>query len=192
MVRRKEGPMDERMLVKRARRGDIDAFALLVQRHERAMYAVARGTLHSEWDAADAVQEAFTEAFEHLSQLRDAERFKPWLARIVVNKCHEVYRRSSRLVLVDEPPETVVRSEGVSCEETLDLIRAVQRLDDDHRNTVALRYFCDLKLDDIAEVLDCPVGTVKSRLNRALTKLHMMLGADLASRSGDEIVEVAR
>lgn len=182
--------MDERRLVKRARKGDAEAFTSLVRRYERPMYATACSILRSQWDAADAVQEAFAEAYEHLPELRDPDRFKAWLSRIVINKCNQVFRSSSRLILVEDPPEGPAISRGVTSEEAFDLVRAVRNLDEDHRNTVALRYFCDLKIEDIAEIMDCPAGTVKSRLNRALTRLHMTLGNDVVRR--DEIQEVAR
>lgn len=184
--------MEDRRLIRRARRGDGVAFAELVRRYERSMYALARSTVRSEWDAADAVQEAFAEAFEHLRQLRDPDRFRPWLSRIVLNKCNESFRKGSRLVVVEEPPELPVPADAVSREEWLDLLSAVRRLDDEHRNTVALRYFCDLKLEDVAEVLGCPVGTVKSRLNRALGKLQTTLGAADAESLPLNVQEVAR
>jgi len=184
--------MEERGLVRQARRGDAGAFTALVERYERPMYATACSLLHSEWDAADAVQEAFTEAFEHLDGLRDADRFRAWLSRIVVNKCNQTYRDSARLYVVEELPDRPAPADPVSAEESFDLIRAVRELDDDDRTTVALRYFCDLKIDEVADVLGCPVGTVKSRLNRALTKLHMTLGTGSAGSVRSDVQEVAR
>jgi RNA polymerase sigma-70 factor (ECF subfamily) len=185
-------PVDERGLIKRARRGDAGAFTALVKRYERPMYATACSMLHSEWDAADAVQEAFTEAFEHLDELRNPERFKAWLSRIVINKCNHAYRTSARLLVVEQPPERPTPAGPVSREESFDLIRAVRKLDDDYRATVALRYFCDLKIDEVAQILGCPVGTVKSRLNRALAKLHMTLGARSTGSARSNVQEVAR
>ena len=184
--------MEERGLVKQARRGDVGAFTALVGRYERPMYATACSLLHSEWDAADAVQEAFTEAFEHLGDLRDPDRFRAWLSRIVINKCNQIYRDSSRLHVMEQPPDTPAPADPVSKEESFDLIRAVGKLDDDHRTTVALRYFCDLKIDEVAEILGCPIGTVKSRLNRALAKLRMALGTESAGSVRSDVQEVAR
>lgn len=184
--------MEEHELVKRARRGDVDAFGALVERYERPMYATACSLLRSEWDAADAVQESFTEAFEHMGELRDPDRFRPWLSRIVVNKCNQKFRDSARLYLVEEPPDRPAPADSVSREESFDLIQAVRKLDDDHRATVALRYFCDLKIEEVAEALGCPAGTVKSRLNRALAKLQLTLGAGMAGSVRPDVQEVAR
>jgi len=184
--------VEEHELVKRARRGDVDAFGALVERYERPMYATACSLLRSEWDAADAVQESFTEAFEHMGELRDPDRFRPWLSRIVVNKCNQKFRDSARLYLVEEPPDRPAPADPVSREESFDLIQAVRQLDDDHRATVALRYFCDLKIDEVAEALGCPAGTVKSRLNRALAKLQLTLGAGTAGSVRPDVQEVAR
>jgi RNA polymerase sigma-70 factor (ECF subfamily) len=184
--------MEDRDLVTRARRGDAAAFTALVERYERPMYAAALSVLRSEWDAADAVQEAFIEALAHLGELRDPDRFRAWLSRIVINKCHQAYRASSRLVVVEEFPEEQAPARAVSREQTLDLIHAVQSLDEEHRMTVALRYFCDLKLDEVARVLECPVGTVKSRLNRALCRLQAMTADEMTARPLTDIQEVAR
>lgn len=184
--------VEERELVKRARRGEAEAFTALVERYERPMYATACSLLHSEWDAADAVQESFTEVFEHIGDLRNPDRFRPWLSRIVVNKCNQKYRDSARLYLVEEPPDRPAPAGPVSREESFDLVQAVRQLDDDHRATVALRYFCDLKIDEVAEALGCPAGTVKSRLNRALAKLQLTLGAGTAGSVRPDVQEVAR
>lgn len=183
--------MEDRILVKRARRGDAAAFTGLVERHERRMYAIACSLLRSEWDAADAVQEAFTEAFDHLDDLRDGDRFKAWLSRIVVNKCHQSYRATSRLVAVEEVPEAPP-TEPSGREDALDLARAVRALDDDQRVTVALRYFCDLKLEEVAEIIGCPVGTVKSRLSRALERLQATIGGGAGRAQRADVQEVAR
>jgi RNA polymerase sigma-70 factor (ECF subfamily) len=189
---RKGGPaMDEHRLVRRARRGDARAFTELVGRYQRPMHATAMSILHSEWDAADAVQNAFIAAFEHLGDLRDPDRFKAWLSRIVVNECRRTYRDKARLVVVEQPPDPPAPIQDVSREESLDLIRAIRTLDEDHRQVVALRYFCDLRLGDIAEVLGCPVGTVKSRLNRALARLQTMLRPGQGSAPGSDVQEVA-
>jgi RNA polymerase sigma-70 factor, ECF subfamily len=164
--------MDEAKLVRRARRGDREAFAALVKLHERSLYGTAYGITRSEWDAADAVQEALAEAYSKISRLRDPERFGAWLTRILVNKCNDGFRVRKPLICVAEPPEPGQPHLYVGAEEGLDLMAAVQQLDSDHRMVVTLRYFRDMKIDDIAEVLGCPAGTVKSRLNRALARLN--------------------
>ncbi|MBE0475690.1 MAG: RNA polymerase sigma factor [Coriobacteriia bacterium] len=141
------------------------------------MYATAYGVLRSGWDASDAVQDALAEAYAKIGGLRDPRAFPAWLSRILVNKCNTILRKRRRLVVTAAPPESEAFT-YVGREDGLDLMAAVHGLDADHREVVALRYFRDLTLAEIANTLGCPVGTVKSRLNRALGKLGAALGTD--------------
>ena len=168
--------MDDMMLVQSAQTGNERAFAALVRRNERRMYATAYSILGSSWDASDACQDAFLEAWAKIGALRDPSSFGPWMAQIVVNKCHSARRKTKRLVVVDEVPEREAH-EVIGPETSLVLIEAVKRLDEDHRAVVALRYFADLKVDEIAEVIGVPAGTVKSRINRAMARLRELLAA---------------
>jgi len=167
--------MDDRELVERARRGDAHAFTTLVRRHERSLYATAYAITRSQWDASDAVQDALAEAYAKLHTLRDPARFGAWVSRIVINRCNTQLRKRARVVPVEEPPEPEAFVWS-GPEDGLDLMNAIRLLGPDHREVVALRYFRDLKVTEIAHVLGCPVGTVKSRLNRALAALHAQLG----------------
>ncbi|GAB4292784.1 MAG: sigma-70 family RNA polymerase sigma factor [Coriobacteriia bacterium] len=169
--------MDEIELVERARRGDERSFALLVRLHERSLFATAYAIMRSEWDAADAVQDALAEAYAKVGTLRNAGAFKAWLTRILVNRCYAVLRKRKHDVLTADPPEPEAHT-YLGREEGLDLMRAVRSLDLEHREVIALRYFRDMKLTEIAEVLDCPLGTVKSRINRALGRLGSALGSN--------------
>lgn len=171
--------MDDRELVERARRGDERAFAMLVRRHERSLYATAYALTRSQWDAADALQEALTDAHLKLRTLRSPEKFGAWMSKILVNRCNAVLRTRGRVVPMQEVPEPEAFSwDGP--EAGMDLANAVRTLSPDHREVIALRYFRDLKVHEIADVLGCPVGTVKSRINRALGALHAALEQPLA------------
>lgn len=163
--------MEDYELVRRAQAGDARAFTTLVRHHERSLYATAYAITRSQWDAADAVQDALADAYAGIRSLRDPDRFGAWVSRIVVNECNTLLRKRVRVVPVEEPPEPQAFVwDGP--EDGMDLMRAVQRLSPDHREVVALRYFRDMKLGEIADVLGCPTGTVKSRLNRALASLE--------------------
>ncbi|HSQ21477.1 MAG TPA: sigma-70 family RNA polymerase sigma factor [Coriobacteriia bacterium] len=167
--------MDDRELVLRAKAGDARAFTTLVRRHERSLYATAYAITRSQWDAADAVQDALADAYASLKTLRDPDRFAAWISRIVINRCNGLLRRRGRVLPMEEPPEPQAFVwDGP--EDGLDLMRAIQALSPDHREVIALRYFRDLKVADIAELLGCPAGTVKSRINRALAALEAALG----------------
>ncbi len=175
--------MDDHLLVRQARRGSDRAFAVLVRAHQRSLYCTAYSILGSSWDASDAVQDAFLQAYAKLDTLRDPARFKPWLLRILVRACYDTIGARRRFVPTAQVPEpgdgperTGEAHEFVGTESQLDLLRAIRGLEEDHRTVIALRYFHDLKVDDIADVLDVPVGTVKSRINRALARLAESLG----------------
>ncbi|MDO8879188.1 MAG: sigma-70 family RNA polymerase sigma factor [Coriobacteriia bacterium] len=173
--------MEDQELVARALAGDTRSFTTLVRRHERSLYATAYAITRSQWDAADAVQDALAEAYVNLKSLRDPARFGAWVSRIVINTCNTALRRRGRVLPMEEPPEPQAFVwDGP--EDGIDLMRAIQTLSPDHREVIALRYFRDLKVADIAEVLGTPAGTVKSRINRALAALQAALG-----RTGQEV-----
>lgn len=169
--------MGDPVLVSAARAGNDRAFSVLVKLYERRLYCTALSMMGSSWDAADAVQEAFLEAYAKIHTLRDETKFRPWVTRILVNQCHDLQRGRKPAV----PTDCDLMPEGeahvfVGKEAGLDVINAVRRLDEEHRVVIALRYFQDLKVDEIAAILEVPSGTVKSRLNRALAKLSLRLG----------------
>lgn len=167
--------MEEPLLVEEAQRGSDKAFAVLVKNHERSLYLTALGILGSSWDALDVVQDAFLDAYVKIGALRDPSKFKPWMTRILINKCYELMRSGRRVMVVDEVPEEEAH-EFLGTEAQLDLLEAIRKLDEEHRIVIGLRYFQDLKISDISQVLGCPEGTVKSRINQAIKKLKMRLG----------------
>lgn len=169
--------MDGPVLVSAARAGNDRAFAVLVKLCERRLYCTALSMMGSSWDASDAVQAAFLEAYAKIHTLCDEAKFKPWVTRILINQCNDLLRGRERAV----PTGTDLLPEGeahvfVGKEVGLDVMNAVRRLNEEHRVVIALRYFQDMKVDEIAAILEVPSGTVKSRLNRALAKLSLRLG----------------
>jgi RNA polymerase sigma-70 factor (ECF subfamily) len=172
--------MDDEQLVAAARRGDGRAYAALVRAHQRSLYCTAYSILGSSWDASDAVQDALLQGWARVDTLRDNACFKPWLVRILVNTCFDALSARHRMVPLGEGPREDAREaeahEFVGTEAQLDLFHSIRGLDEEHRVIIALRFFDDLKVDDIAAVLDVPSGTVKSRINRALARLARSLG----------------
>ena len=171
-----------RELVIRARGGDRDAFSALAARSIGQMTGVARMILRDEHAAQDAVQDAFIEAWRSLPGLRDPERFDPWLRRLLVRACFRGARRTKRvgavevrLTPVDEPAiEGVERDLDVRDQ----LERGLARLSAEQRAVVVLVYYLDLPLADAAQAMGIPVGTTKSRLNRAISALRAAIEAD--------------
>ncbi|MGG1662983.1 sigma-70 family RNA polymerase sigma factor [Brevibacillus sp. NRS-1366] len=148
--------------------GDVEAFTRLVKKHEKSMYRVARSILSSDNECLDAAQEAIFKAYHSLSALRDPRLFKSWLMRILVNECHRLTRKTSKLVLLDDWQE---QASSYRFEENIEVQEAIQLLEEELRLCIVLYYFEDMAVKDMAIVLSQPEGTIKSRLSRARKKL---------------------
>lgn len=177
--------MIDELLVKKAAKGDSTAFLKLSKQYQDGLYKTAFGILGNEHDAADAVQEALLKSYRDVKKLRNPQFFKSWLYRILVNRCIDIIRQRQRITPVEQIwlPDTIEHSSDTK----LDVSQAVAALDDQHRVVVVLRFFQDMTLNDIATVLDCPVGTVKSRLHRALQKLRVNLSTESDNIGGDTL-----
>ena len=179
--------MDQRDLVERAKRGDHDAFAVLVGAAIARLDAAARLILRDPELARDAVQEGFIRAWRHLPGLRDPERFDAWLHRLVVHSCIDVTRRRRRrpmeveLTPIDGPATGDIAA-VVADRELLDA--ALRRLDPEWRAVVVLHYFLGMPLPDVAATLGIPLGTAKSRLHRSLAAMRIAITADEAGPVG--------
>lgn len=176
--------MTEAELIRQAQRGDTEAFAALVRLHERFVYNLALRSLGNPDDAADAAQDTFLRAWTGLPGFRGGSQFRTWLYRIVVNLC---INRSPRLrrdldaLTHDELPD-LASGENVASQieqRELDAFvhREVERLPEHYRLLVSLRYQHDLSYDEIASLLDLPLGTVKTGLHRAKERLREGLAA---------------
>ena len=172
----------QRDLADRARRGDHDAFAMLVDGSLGRLYAVARLIVRDPDRAYDAVQEALVAAWRDIRGLRDPDRVDAWLRRLVVRACYrqaQAERRRSVVELRVVPEDTtgaVAPELSVADRDLLE--RAFARLAPEHRAVLVLRYYLDLSVPEVADSLDIPLGTAKSRLNRAIAEMRAALEAD--------------
>jgi RNA polymerase sigma factor (sigma-70 family) len=178
-------PPAEAELVLRARRGDADAYAVLVAAHQEMTFRTAYLVLGDAAEAEDAAQEAFVKAYRALDRFRDAEPFRPWLLRIAVNAARNRRRAAGRRaglrlrIEAGMPRDAVAPSpeaEAVAAEERRRLLDAVNALGADDRLVIGARYFLDLSIDEIATLAGVRPGTVKSRLFRARARLAQALG----------------
>ena len=174
--------MDQRQLVERARRGDHDAFAELVHGSVARLETAARLILRDPELARDAVQDALFRAWRDLPGLRDPERFAAWLHRLTVNACLDLARRRRRrpieveVTLLDHPASAGDPTDALGDRELVNAV--LRRLDEHGRSIVVLHYYLGMPLTDVAATLRLPVGTVKSRLHRALGEMRAGLGPD--------------
>ncbi|HYO41594.1 MAG TPA: RNA polymerase sigma factor [Candidatus Limnocylindrales bacterium] len=154
-----------------------EVFASLTRRQVDAAFRLAWAILGDPGDAEDAAQDAFAMAWRKRSSLRDVAKFEPWFQAILVNTCRERLRQRgrSRVRAVEAVPEHGVSDDSVQVGIRAEVGGALAGLDPEHRIVVVLRYWADLTVDEIAERVGVPAGTVKSRLHYALKTLHTEL-----------------
>lgn len=175
-------------MVKRAKRGDIDAFGELYGQIYKKLYAFALYTLGRPADAEDAVSEAVTDAFETIGLLKKEESFASWMYRIVSNKCRqrmrEYYRQGDELTEELLVSETSLEDCWTDTrEEYIEVRRAFLELSDEERRIIGLHVFFGYRTREIAEFMDMNENTVRSKESRALKKLGYRLKG-LADASG--------
>lgn len=172
--------MDQRDAVERAKRGDHDAFADLIDGRLARLDAAARLILRDPELARDAVQEALIRAWRDLPGLRDPDRFEAWLHRLTVNACLDLARRRRRRPIEVElsPLDSPVHPDLSGALADRDLVdAALRRLDPGHRAVVAMHYLLGMPLPEVATSLRIPVGTAKSRLHYALAAMRISVAA---------------
>lgn len=155
--------------------GEADACPAAFEAMQRELYWTALSILGNREDAADATQEALTQIWRYAARLREPDLFAVWRKRITVNACRRLMKTRGRSVAID-PQERILegRVEGAFDEiEGQEVLSAlVASLKPYEREVVVLRFMHDMSLADIGDALDLPVGTVKSRLSRALSSLR--------------------
>ncbi|HTL44282.1 MAG TPA: sigma-70 family RNA polymerase sigma factor [Vicinamibacterales bacterium] len=185
-------------LVARSMGGDLDSFNQLVLRWERPIYALAYRVIGREDDARDVCQETFLRAFRALGGFKGQAKFSSWLYRITLNLCRDWIRRQRRQP-VAQAPEGVdlldLATETTPAESIEDLVarrelshavaRAMASLPDEQRTAIILKEYHGLTFQEIADLLDCPLSTVKTRLYQGLTVLRRQLAG--AGLTGDSL-----
>ena len=177
----------DRELVERARNGEEEAFGLIADAVYDRCYGVAHRILGEAPAAQDATQQALLDIWRKLPNLRDPSRFEAWCYRIVVHACYAEARRIKRAIpaLLPEDSEPATTADQFRAIVDRDEVeRAFDRQRVEHRAVLVLRYYLDLPLEDIANILDVPLGTVKSRIHNGLRAMRAAIEAD--ARTADE------
>lgn len=194
---------DEQAMWRVQTEDDHAAFALLVDRWRekiRQLCVRMTGNLHT---GEDLVQDVFARVFEKRREWRGASKFSTWLWRIAVNRCYDEMRRpasrvttesfddeSSTVVLDINVAESRTPCDSLAAEEEAELVRrGLMNLSEHHRAVLVLRHYENLKLREIAEVLDLPEGTVCSRMAEALTQLTRLLEPAFVTKPGNPKVK---
>lgn len=177
-------------LVARSTSGDTESFNQLVVRWERPIYALAYRVIGREEDARDVCQEAFLRAFRALKGFKGQAKFSSWLYRITLNLCRDWMRRERRAAVVPAPEGVdlvELAGEGGQVESVDDLVvrrdlgrfvaKAMAALPEEQRTAIVLKEYHGLTFQEIADLLGCPLSTVKTRLYQGLTVVRRQLEA---------------
>lgn len=159
------------LLVKRAQKGDTEAFIQLIENHKISLYKTAKSYLKNEDDVADAMQDTILSAFEHMEELKSVRYFKTWITRILINQCNDLLRQRKRCVLVEWAEDT----QTVAPENDRGFYELLEELPENYRTIFLLYYGEGFHTKEIAQILEMNENTVKSRLKRGRKKLEQVL-----------------
>jgi len=178
----------EKLLIKKSQSGDIESFELLISSYDKRAYNTAYRVMGNEEDAKDMAQEAMIRVFRALKDFKGQSAFSTWLYRIVINVCLDELRRrkNEKYVSMDSTVQTdsgELHIELCSDKETPEAVyerveqrelikNAIHELNDDYKSVIVLREIQGFSYEEISNILDCSLGTVKSRINRARTMLR--------------------
>jgi RNA polymerase sigma-70 factor (ECF subfamily) len=170
-------------LIARVRKGDIEGFNLLVSRWEKRVFNYLLRLTGNPDDSLDLSQDVFLKAYQNIRKLDDTARFGPWLFRIAHNEAYSGFRKRRPEVSAPEFEASETKESfferqpapGIAVDLALAVTGALDRLKPEQREAVVLKVYQGFKFDEMAEILECPVSTVKSRLYTALEILKTEL-----------------
>ena len=168
--------VEDRDLIAKARRGHVDAYNVLVSRWEKRVFNYLLRLVGHREDALDVSQDVFLKAYQNLRKLDDPAKFPAWLFRIAHNEAYSLLRKNRpEGELAGEPKSGESSARMFPMELSLAVQSALGRLSEDQREAVLLKIYQGFKFEEMAEILSCPVSTIKSRLYTALDLLKVSL-----------------
>ncbi|WP_342430312.1 sigma-70 family RNA polymerase sigma factor [Neobacillus sp. FSL H8-0543] len=170
--------MEVAKLVQEARKGNDEAFEQLISSVRYKLYRTAYSYLRNEQDALDIYQETIYKAYTSIKTLKNPASFQSWIVKILVFKSIDFIRKESRHFTTDDVEifAELISKENIDyIAHSMDLSEAFKFLDPKYKTIILLRYYHDLSIKEIANIMDYPEGTVKSHLNRAKKELKPIL-----------------
>lgn len=167
------GIMDQKAMLKAAKKGDSEAFTQLFITQKEQIYRVAFAYFKNEQDALEAIQEVTFRAYKNIKKLKEPKYFSTWLTRIMINYCIDELKRKKRFLLSDSQAQ-----KGSLIEEKDDLINietAIRTLEPKFQEIIILKYFQDMTIEQISDHLGRPSGTIKTWLSKALQELRKQM-----------------
>lgn len=173
---------EEELIIYDVKNGNKEKFGLLVEKYQDSLYTFIFYSVKDEGTAKDILQETFLKALKEINNYKEEGKFKAWLWTIARNKVMDFYRKNSKIVPLEE--ETLKQQDETSKNalgqiELKHIQNLIEELPSEQKEVILMRQYLSFK--EIAAVLDCPLGTVLARLNRAIKKIQKSLGEDYAA-----------
>ncbi|WP_419750655.1 RNA polymerase sigma factor [Terrisporobacter petrolearius] len=156
-------------LIKKAKKGDEEAFFNLMEINKISLYKAGRAILNNDEDVADAIQETVISAYRNIKSLKNDSYFKTWLTKILINKCKDIISKNKETVILDDYVEEGYIQEFLSKFEIEDMLNDLSK---EQKLVVSLYCISQFNTREISEILKEPEGTIKSRISRAKIKLR--------------------
>lgn len=169
--------------VRRAQRGDAEAFISLMEEYKITMQRVAFGFFKNEEDVADVIQDTMLYSFENIKKLQQAKYFKTWLIRILINNCNQLYNRNKKYTAMEHLPEEIIWDTPHGDDDFYELL---SKLEEDSRVMFQLYYGEEFTTKEIAAILKVNENTIKSKLHRGRKQLRAILDDD-NNRNADDM-----
>ena len=160
--------------VKKAKQGDANEIGNLINQNLNSLYRVAYSILKNEDEIYDAISSTTVIVFEKISSLRQEEFFKTWITRILINECYKIYNQNKKIVYL-ENNQHLDQMKHFDTYSEVNIKELLKKLNKDLKEIVVLYYIEDFSVKEIANIIEIPEGTVKSRLSRARKELEQIL-----------------
>lgn len=171
--------MEDILLVKRAIKGDREAFEDLINMYFDRLYKEAYLRCKHEEDAKEIVQETIYKAYKNVKSLKEPKYFKTWLSKILINVSNDYMRKNGMIELEHDENDYVKKVHNHDqVEIKIDLYNALDELEDKYKDVIILRYIEDLKIEDISQILERPVNTIKTHIRKAIKDMKNLLKED--------------
>lgn len=163
--------MEEKLLIKKAKKGDKEALLKLVMNRKLEYYKLAYVYMKNEEDALDCMQDMIVVLYENIHKLKKNEAFLSWSKTILVNCCKKTLTKNKKIITMEDIKQEETYETNDNSDDKILLERYLTKLKPIHEEVIRLRYILDLDYDSIADLLQIPLGTVKSRINTGMKNL---------------------
>ena len=169
-------------IIAQIKKGDQEAFEMLIDNYKLLIYKTAKAILKDEDDVCDAIQDTCLSIYKNVGNLKNEKYFKTWVTRITINKCYDIVAKQKLNSKKEEKVQlNETRYENNFANNIIvktDLENAINLLEEDLKLVTVLYYYNDMSIGEISSMLDIPKGTVKSRVHRAREKLYHILNKE--------------